>query len=186
MLQQLQICVYALCVVGMQAASTRPGAGAQRQKKFAANWKSKHVIIDAINELIDELENITTSITVQVRLCVHCISVHGVYVCWWVRTGVGGRCRSWEGRDATVWPDVYMLCCCARHPNRPMSPKPKDFCTPLLRTALSLEPGITHLSCAHMHFLLTSNQLMCNVLPPTKQVAWALWCCTGCGAPARQ
>jgi len=43
--------------------SVRPGK--QGGKKFAANWRSKQVIIDAINELIDELENITTSITVQ-------------------------------------------------------------------------------------------------------------------------
>lgn len=53
------------------AVSTMKPGAAGGKKKGAANWKSKHVIIDAINELIEELENITTSITVQVSQRVH-------------------------------------------------------------------------------------------------------------------
>jgi hypothetical protein len=49
-----------------QVSTARPGQAAKAPKRAPANWKNKHVIIDAINDLIDELENITTSITVQV------------------------------------------------------------------------------------------------------------------------
>jgi hypothetical protein len=54
-------------------AAAGGGAGGPRiaSRKGGANWKHKHVVIDAINDLIDELEHITTSITVQV----------GTYVC---------------------------------------------------------------------------------------------------------
>jgi Iap family predicted aminopeptidase len=51
----------------LQVSTARPGQAAKAPKRAPANWKNKHVIIDAINDLIDELENITTSITVQVR-----------------------------------------------------------------------------------------------------------------------
>lgn len=48
-----------------QASVARPGGGHGRSKKAAATWGRKHVIIDAINEMIDELDNITSNITDQ-------------------------------------------------------------------------------------------------------------------------
>lgn len=49
-----------------QISTIKPGHAARQQaRRPAANWKNKHAVIDAINELLEELDNITQSITVQ-------------------------------------------------------------------------------------------------------------------------
>ncbi len=77
----------AVACVWFQVSAARPGAGAgvglhgekggRSSKKAAPSWGRKQIIIDAINEMIEELDNITSNITDQVgqarrRPCVTC------------------------------------------------------------------------------------------------------------------
>ena len=85
-----------------QAGKLVSGRRGLRLKPQKPQWPGKQNVIDAINELIEELDNIQTAITAQgvehihaneVRACV-CVwcgcGCVGVCVRWWCGWGVGG------------------------------------------------------------------------------------------------